>query len=101
MNRARRIVEPSSSTRDPNAPAAGPSGPVRTCIGCREKAARSDLVRVVLQGGVVVIDEGATLPGRGAWLHRRSECLDLGIRRKAFPRALRASVADASSLKFG
>ena len=95
------MVEPSSSTRNPTATPAGPSGPVRTCIGCRERAARSDLVRVVLDGGLVVIDEGASLPGRGAWLHRRPECLDLAVRRKAFSRALRASVADASSLKFG
>jgi predicted RNA-binding protein YlxR (DUF448 family) len=28
-------------------------------------------------------------PGRGAWLHPSPDCLDLAIRRRAFPRALR------------
>lgn len=79
----------------------GPPGPVRTCVGCRERAARSDLVRFALDGTTVVIDESATLPGRGAWLHRSPACLELAIKRRAFPRALRAGVADASSLSLG
>ena len=95
------MVQPGNPADTPNAQHAGPQGPVRTCIGCRQRAARSDLVRVVLDGTQVVLDETATAPGRGAWLHRSPECLDLSVRRKAFPRALRASVADASSLKFG
>ncbi|MGC4174791.1 YlxR family protein [Demequina sp.] len=95
------MVEPSTSSRNPTASHLGPQGPVRTCIGCRERAARSDLVRVAVVDGEVVIDEHATLPGRGAWLHRRPECLELAKRRKAFSRALRAGVADASSLSFG
>ena len=37
----------------------------------------------------VVPDPTATAPGRGAHLHPTSECYDLAVRRKAFPRALR------------
>ncbi len=92
-------MKPSTPSRNPTSQRIGPQGPVRTCVGCRERDARSNLVRVVLEGDHVVVDETATLPGRGAWLHRRPECLEMAITRKAFSRAFRASVADAGSLK--
>ncbi|MES1170879.1 MAG: YlxR family protein [Actinomycetota bacterium] len=95
------MVEPSTSAEAPTNQRNAPRGPIRTCVGCRQRAARSDLVRVALDGDRVVIDEAATLPGRGAWLHRSPECLELAIKRRAFPRALRAGVADASSLSLG
>ncbi|HEY7857642.1 MAG TPA: YlxR family protein [Candidatus Nanopelagicales bacterium] len=69
------------------APSARPSW--RTCVGCRTRAGRSELVRVVMAQGACVPDPAARLPGRGAWLHRRLECLDLAERRRALPRALR------------
>ncbi|WP_082518957.1 YlxR family protein [Leifsonia sp. Leaf336] len=63
---------------------------VRTCVGCRSRAPRSSLLRVVLRNSEVVADPSATLPGRGAWLHPVDECLDLALTRRAFGRALRA-----------
>ena len=65
--------------------------PVRTCVGCRARASRSDLLRVVAQDGALVIDERAVLPGRGAWVHPGPECLDKALRRRAFARALRVT----------
>jgi uncharacterized protein len=64
--------------------------PVRTCVGCRVRAAKSDLLRVVVVDGQLVVDRRGRLPGRGAHLHPDTACLDLAVRRKAFPRALRA-----------
>ncbi|HEY1105151.1 YlxR family protein [Agromyces endophyticus] len=63
--------------------------PVRTCIGCRSRAPRSSLLRVVLQESQVTADDAAVLPGRGAWLHPTLECYQLAVRRRAFARALR------------
>ena len=63
---------------------------VRTCIGCRSRAPRSSLLRVVARDSVVVVDESATMPGRGAWLHPTTECMQKALTRKAFGRALRA-----------
>jgi predicted RNA-binding protein YlxR (DUF448 family) len=63
--------------------------PVRTCLGCRIRADRSELLRVVAQDGVVIPDSSASLPGRGAWVHPTSDCVDKAIARKAFGRALR------------
>ncbi|HWU48223.1 MAG TPA: YlxR family protein [Humibacter sp.] len=63
--------------------------PVRTCVGCRSRASRSSLLRVVSRDQEIVVDDSARLPGRGAWLHPGIECFRKAIRRHAFGRALR------------
>lgn len=67
--------------------------PVRTCVGCREHAAKSDLLRVVAEGDgatrAVVPDAAGRRAGRGAHLHPTLACLELAERRRAIPRALR------------
>ncbi|MGA8846500.1 MAG: YlxR family protein [Nocardioides sp.] len=70
--------------------------PVRTCVGCRRRAAKRELLRVTAGSDAqaqpaVVPDPTATAPGRGAHLHPTSECYDLAVRRKAFGRALHVS----------
>ena len=66
---------------------------VRTCVGCRGRAARHELLRVVVAddgtGPVLVPDPGRRLPGRGANLHPTPDCLAQALRRRAFARALR------------
>lgn len=63
--------------------------PVRTCIGTRARAPRSALVRVVAQNGRLVVDQAATLPGRGAWLTPSIDAFESAVKRRAFRRALR------------
>ncbi|NEA65471.1 YlxR family protein [Streptomyces sp. SID12488] len=67
--------------------------PERTCVGCRERAAKKDLLRIVAVEGECVPDHRGTLPGRGAYTHPALVCLDLAVRRRAFPRALRVQGA--------
>ena len=62
---------------------------VRTCVGCRARASRSALLRVVALRSHLIPDERATMPGRGAWVHETYECVDAAVRRRAFVRALR------------
>ena len=62
---------------------------IRTCVGCRVREAKSDLLRLVAVGGDIVPDPQARLPGRGAYLHPSQECFELAQRRRALPRALR------------
>jgi uncharacterized protein len=64
--------------------------PARTCLGCRSRADRSALLRVVARDGRAVPDPSANLPGRGAWVHPTLDCVENAIKRKAFGRALRA-----------
>ena len=85
------------SARSPRSTVAQVRDSVRTCVGCRQRAAKSDLLRVVAAdrgvGLEVVPDPAGRAPGRGAHLHPVPECLDLALRRRAFPRALRVQQA--------
>lgn len=69
-------------------------------MGCRERAAKSDLLRIVAIEDECVPDPRGTLPGRGAYVHPAVVCLDLAVRRRAFPRALRSrSALDTAELR--
>src|SRR5690606_18868004 len=93
--RARTSTMPPDTTTRPVP--TGP-GPVRTCVGCRERDLRSALLRLVLdRSGAstdeprLAVDAGRSLPGRGAWLHASTRCLEAAGRRRAVPRALGGS----------
>ena len=58
-------------------------------MGCRVRAAKSDLLRVVGRGTEVLPDPQARLPGRGAYVHPSQTCFEQALRRRAFSRALR------------
>jgi uncharacterized protein len=71
-------------------------------VGCRKRAAKSELLRVTAGSDahgqpVVAPDPTATAPGRGAHLHPTAECYELAVRRKAFGRALRAAAGLSSA----
>lgn len=76
----------------------GDGGPERTCVGCRSRGSRPQLIRMVLDRraeadgegvALVVIDERRSMPGRGVWLHPDPRCLAQAERRRGFPRGLR------------
>ena len=67
--------------------------PVRTCVGCRQRAPQAALLRVVLSGGRVVADAGRRLPGRGGYVHPASDCVRRASVRGGFARAFHAQLA--------
>ncbi|MEU6712647.1 YlxR family protein [Nonomuraea sp. NPDC046802] len=69
----------------------GHAAPQRTCVGCRVRTAKSELLRLVLVEDHVVPDLRGRLPGRGASLHPSLNCLELAERRRAFWRAFRVA----------
>ncbi|MGH3362662.1 MAG: YlxR family protein [Nocardioides sp.] len=80
--------------REQHLPVRATGAAVRTCIGCRERAIKHELLRVVAGTDAhgqpaVVPDPDGTAPGRGAHLHPTAACYDLAVRRRAFARALR------------
>ncbi|WP_460806885.1 YlxR family protein [Nocardioides salsibiostraticola] len=88
---------PRSRTPSGREPTSGP-GPVRTCVGCRRRATKRELLRVTVGSDtdgrpVVVADPVGARPGRGAHVHPTFECVDLAVSRKAFGRALRVGPA--------
>lgn len=72
----------------------------RTCVGCRQRADRADLVRVVANGQHALPDPDSCKPGRGAWVHPDLDCVALAEQRRAFQRALKVREAlDVSSVR--
>lgn len=73
----------------------------RTCVGCRQRSQRANLLRIVSESNVLAFDQQKNMPGRGAWIHPSSDCLALAIQRNAFGRALKLSrQIDSSGLVF-
>jgi len=64
--------------------------PIRTCISCGVKRPKKELVRLVLDNqGLVHKDDKGSLPGRGAYVCPRRECLELLERKNKLSRAFR------------
>lgn len=84
------------SARGPKgAPPTGevPDGPVRTCVACRQRGDRADLVRwVAADDGRVALDARASRSGRGAWVHPTRACVAAMVKRHAAERALKVPV---------
>ena len=67
--------------------------PQRQCMGCRERKAKKELIRVVRGvDGNVTLDFGGKAPGRGAYLCPNPECLKKAIRSKALDRSLETEI---------
>ena len=63
--------------------------PQRQCMGCRERKAKRDMIRVVRgTDGEVSLDFGGKKNGRGAYICPDMECLKKAIRSKALDRSL-------------
>jgi uncharacterized protein len=66
---------------------------VRTCVACRQEGGKRELIRVVRNpDGVAAVDPTGRAPGRGAYLHRSPECVEMARKRRALDRALGAIV---------
>ena len=67
--------------------------PQRQCMGCRERKAKRELIRVVRgTDGVVRLDFSGKAPGRGAYICPSSECLKKALRSKALDRSLEVTI---------
>ena len=51
--------------------------PIRTCISCRSKRAKIDLIRLVIdEQGRIVKDISGKMPGRGAYVCKTRSCIE-------------------------
>ncbi len=62
------------------------------CAGCRDRAGKAELIRIVARDGVGVVDEAQTAPGRGVYLHPRLQCLEQAVKRRSMGRLLRTEI---------
>ena len=74
--------------------------PQRQCMGCRERKAKKELLRVVRgTDGVVSLDFGGKLNGRGAYVCPRLECLKKAQKSKALERSLETPIPEEVFLR--
>ena len=67
--------------------------PQRQCMGCRERKAKREMIRVVrLTDGSVSLDFSGKLNGRGAYICPDPECLKKAQKTKALERALEVPI---------
>lgn len=65
------------------------------CIVTREIKDIKDLLRVVkTPSGNILIEEDKHLPGRGAYISRNIEAIQIAKKKKLFNKALRSNVPD-------
>ena len=69
--------------------------PQRQCMGCRERKAKREMIRVVRSPeGNVSLDFGGKMNGRGAYICPDPECLKKAIRSKALDRSLEVTIPE-------
>lgn len=69
--------------------------PQRQCMGCRERKAKRELIRVVRgTDSTVSLDFSGKAPGRGAYICPDPECLKKALRSKALDRALEVTIPE-------
>ncbi len=67
--------------------------PQRQCMGCRERKAKRELIRVVRgTDGVVGLDFSGKLNGRGAYICPQMECLKKAQKAKSLERSLEVPI---------
>ena len=69
--------------------------PQRQCMGCRERKAKREMIRVVRSPeGNVSLDFGGKAPGRGAYICPDPECLKKSLKSKALDRSLEVTIPE-------
>lgn len=68
--------------------------PVRECICCRTKAAKTELVRIAKQENSFFIDDTGTRGGRGAYICRDCMTDPVVFKKRPLDRAFRQKVPD-------
>ena len=69
--------------------------PLRRCLATGEQFPKKDLIRVVrTPEGNVIVDEKGKANGRGAYISRNLEAVEIARKKKVFERELEVSIPD-------
>ena len=74
--------------------------PVRTCIGCGFKGKKRDFIRLANSDpGVISVDNGGFLSGRGVYLCRTPTCLDKAFKGNRLEKSFRTQILFSDRVK--
>ncbi len=69
--------------------------PMRTCVGCQEKQAKRELVRIVrTPENEIKIDPSGKANGRGTYVCPNRGCLESALKKDQLKKALNCSVTE-------
>ena len=68
--------------------------PIRTCVVCRQKAGKRQLVRVVRSAQGVQIDPTGKMNGRGAYLCDQEQCWERAVNTDILSKALKTTLTN-------
>lgn len=67
----------------------------RTCIACRKKTDKQELLRIVNSKETgITVDFAQKLDGRGAYICKNETCFDKIVKNKALSRALKTNIEE-------
>ena len=64
----------------------------RTCIACRSKKNQNDMIRVCKFNGIISVEKHHSPYGRGAYICKSKNCVDLVIKKRLLNRAFKANL---------
>lgn len=68
--------------------------PERMCVGCRKKAAKKDLIRLVKENDDILVDKKGNTLARGVYICKNEQCVALAGKKKALSRHFKRNVSD-------
>ena len=69
--------------------------PLRMCAGCRERAPKKSLIRVVrTPSGELLLDAKGKASGRGAYICRKPDCFKKARKSRALEKALSITITE-------
>lgn len=67
--------------------------PMRMCVGCRQMKEKKEMIRVLrTQEGEICIDTTGKKNGRGAYVCKNSQCLQMAVRNHGLERSFKMSI---------
>lgn len=69
---------------------------IRTCIACRTKKPKEELLRIVADGSTAVLDNTKKANTRGMYICRNKECINKLLKAKDITKCVKINVAGDS-----
>lgn len=73
----------------------------RRCVACRENKHQSEMLRITKINNEFLIDANQKLGGRGAYICKNANCINLTIKKKLLNRSYKQNLDNEIYIKLG